>query len=228
MDLPSKVVWDALESNGVTKLHHANSVLTSCQFLRKKALLSRGTVQSLGRKQTGQYSDKLDREYSLWFDVFADSVDIHDRAGRANNYGPVLFVLDLAKLRKTYTGRVWVTKLNPTKWPGTAVEQRWFRSKKELERDFSFGTFDQMIVFRHCGGMLPIDKCLEEIILDDPSRTINGFDASSLAYGALTLAMSDSGIDVPIKKRKCNGSCACEKNYRTNKERTNKMFYAFG
>lgn len=228
MDFSSKVVWDVLESKGVEKLHHANSVLTSCQFLRRKALLSRGTVQSLNLSQTDQYSDDADKRYSLWFDVFTDSVDIHHRAGRANKYGPVLFVLDLAKLRKTYTGRIWVTKLNPTKWAGTTEEQRWFRSKKELAQNFTFGTFDQMIVFRHLGGVLPIDKCLEEIILDEPSRTLKGFDASSVAYGALSLAMSDSGLYVPIKMRKCGSGCTCESSYRTNKERTIEMFFPYG
>jgi len=33
-------------------------------------------------------------------------------------------------------------------------DDRWFRSVKEIVDDFNYGTFDQMIVFRHCGGEL--------------------------------------------------------------------------
>jgi hypothetical protein len=42
MDLPAKTVWDALSATGVEKLYHANSVVTSCQFIKQKALLARG------------------------------------------------------------------------------------------------------------------------------------------------------------------------------------------
>jgi hypothetical protein len=70
VDLPSKVVFDVLESNNVTKLHHANSVVTSCQFIKQRALLSRGTVETMKLNQTDQYSDEDDKRYSLWFDVF--------------------------------------------------------------------------------------------------------------------------------------------------------------
>src|SRR6266850_1062076 len=99
MDLPSKKVIETLEEKGLTEIHHANSVLTSTQFLRHRGLLSRGTIKRRGLFQTPQNSDEIDQKYSLWFDVFADSVDIHDRAQTANFYGPVLFVLGLKKLK---------------------------------------------------------------------------------------------------------------------------------
>jgi hypothetical protein len=227
MDLASKQVWDVLEDRGVTHLHHANSVLTSCQFLRKKALLSRGTVWDLGLQQTTQYSDEIDRRYSVWYDVWADGVDIHDRASRINKYGPVLFVLSLEKLRTVGTGRIWVTKLNPTNWAGTNREDRWFQSKQDLQDNYVYGTFEQMVVFRHCGGVLPIDDCLEKIVLDEPNRDFEGFDLASTAYGALTLAMSDSGLQVPVEIRECAARCTCQAHYgdRRNLTRTMEMFY---
>lgn len=121
MDLPAKTVWDALSATGVEKLYHANSVVTSCQFIKQKALLARGAVERLKLSQTDQYSDDEDKRYSLWFDVFTDSVDIHSRASRLNKYGPVLFVLDLEKLRKVSTGRVWVYEAQPNKTQKTPV-----------------------------------------------------------------------------------------------------------
>ncbi len=215
MDLQSLRVHQALVAKGVENIHHANTVLTACQFLRVKALLSRGTVESRGLKQTSQYSDKLDKRYSMWFDVFTDSVDIHARAGTENRYGPVLFVFDVSMIERAYTGRIWVTKLNPTKWRGRSKKERWFQSSDDLNDNFSYGTFDHMIVFRHCGGELPFRGFLREIILDNPEmETKEDVDLFSAAYGALRLAMTDSGLDVPIRKRECATGCQCKRNYR--------------
>lgn len=215
MDLPSLRLYEALVAKGVENMHHANTVLTACQFLRMKALLSRGTVESRGLKQTSQYSDRLDKRYSIWFDVFTDSVDIHARARMENRYGPVLFVFDISLIARAYTGRIWVTKLNPTKWKGRSQEERWFQSRDDLNDNFSYGTFDHMIVFRHCGGDVPFRGFLKEIVLDDPEmETEEEADLFSAAYGALRLAITDSGLDVPIRKRKCPNGCQCKRNYR--------------
>ena len=102
-----------LESKGVNELHHANSVATACQFIRSRSLMSRGTVERAGVFQTFQASDDIDKRYSIWFDVFMDSVDIHERARRANAYGPVLFVLDTRIIARAYTGRSMGYKNKP-------------------------------------------------------------------------------------------------------------------
>jgi len=136
MDIPSKKVYEVLENKGVSEIHHANSVITSCQFLRQGSLMSRGNIERKGLFQTVQKSDDLDKKYGIWFDVFVDSVDIHDRAKRANAYGPVMFVFDAKLIEKAYTGRVWVTKLNPTKWEGKSREERWFSSADDLDSNF--------------------------------------------------------------------------------------------
>jgi hypothetical protein len=177
MEILSKRVYEILKDKGVSSIHHANSVITSCQFLRNQALMSRGTIDRLDLFQTTQKSDKADRNYGIWFDIFADSVDIHKRASRANAYGPVLFELDIDIIEDAYTGRVWVTKVNPTKWSGKRKhEQRWFTSPTDLEDNFSYGTFDQMIVFRHCGGEYPIKNHLNKLILDDPELETVKYD----------------------------------------------------
>lgn len=218
MEMPSKRVYEILKDKGVSSLHHANSVITSCQFLRKGSLMSRGTVDRLGLFQTSQKSDRIDKNYGIWFDVFADSVDIHKRASRANAYGPVLFELDLAIIKNAYTGRVWVTKCNPTKWSRIINhEKRWFTSAQDLEENFSYGTFDQMIVFRHCGGELPIGDHLKKIILDDPRFETEKYeiDYFSMAYGALKLATTEGGIKTPIEKRECVAGCSCLDDYNS-------------
>ena len=226
MDILPKHVFKALKASGVRSIYHANSLITSCQFLRHGALLSRGSVERLGFKQTPQTSDELDKRHSVWFDVFVDSVDIHDRASQENFYGPVLFVMDTALIEKSYTGKIWVAKLNPTKWSGKTQKQCWFQSKEDLETNFEYGDFDHMVVFRHCGGELPFRSYLREIVIDDPKiRTEEGVDLFSMAYGAVQLAMSDRGADVPIRKRDCGAHCRCRKNYRANEAHTIQMFW---
>lgn len=225
MHIPSRHVFEALSEKGVDQLHHANSVATACQFLRSRALLSRGTVERLGITQTPQVSDDIDRRYSIWFDVFIDTVDIHHRASRANIYGPVLFVFDIGLIYKTGTGRLWVTKLNPTKWAGKSEKQRWFQDKDDLEENFVLGQFDQMVLARHIGGELPFKGHLKKVILDDPHHEDDeGIDTYSMAVGALRLAMQDSGLDIPIERRACRQNCACRRYWTENDDRTLKMF----
>ena len=105
MDIPSKRVYESLASKGVGEIHHANSVITACQFLRQGSLMSRGNIERKGLFQTAQKSDDLDKKYGIWFDVFVDSVDIHDRAKRANAYGPVMFVFDAKLIEKVTVNR---------------------------------------------------------------------------------------------------------------------------
>jgi hypothetical protein len=207
----------------ILPVYHANSVLTSSQFIRSKSLLSRGNTERLNLKQTDQNSDEIDKRYSVWFDVFVDSVDIHARASRANHYGPVLFVLDLGLIKRT-NGRIWVTKLNPTKWTGTQPSERWFQSKADLRENFVLGNFDHMIVFRHCGGALPFGNSLQEIVIDDPRLEVEGLDLYSVGIGALFLAMSDVSTSIPIRKRECVSQCRCRKTYKNSEAKTCELF----
>lgn len=226
MEIASKKVYEILSNKGVDKIYHANSVITSCQFLRKGSLLSRGTIERNKMFQTPQKTDTADKNYGIWFDLFVDSVDIHGRANRANAYGPVLFVLNSEIIKKAYTGKVWVTKLNPTKWSGKNHEKRWFTSEKDLEDNFVYGRFDQIIVFRHCGGELPISDYLEEIVLDDPGLPITpGFaDFFSMAYGAVKLSITEGQMNVGVKKRSCSAGCTCRAEYQGDLARAKQMF----
>lgn len=226
MELSAKRVFQILKKNGVNYLYHANSVLTSCQFLREKALLSRGSIESKALFQTSQKSDDLDKRFGVWFDIFTDSVDIHERTKSINFYGPVMFVFDIDSLMEIYNEKIWVTKTNPTKWAGLAHNEQWFISESELETDFVKGRFDQMIVFRNCDDGRFFSECLKEIILDDPllqSRN-NKIDCYSNAYGALKISMTLANIQKPIKRRKCKKGCTCVENYSENNEHLNNMY----
>ncbi|QRN93133.1 hypothetical protein JRI60_28440 [Archangium violaceum] len=226
MRISAKKVYEVLKREGVEHIHHANSVITSCQFLRNGALLSRGSIEQKGLYQTPQNSDKIDKDMGVWFDVFADSVDIHHRASRLNAYGPVLFLIDIELLKKAYTGGIWITKLNPTRWEGKKHEDKWFTSVKEFENNFKKGEFNQMLVFRHCGGELSFKKYLKEIKLDDPNQKSKHtkIDYYSMAFGALKISMTEGGIDVPIFRRTCVGKCSCINEYSSDMARTDQMY----
>ncbi|XZF15874.1 hypothetical protein ACTHGU_07035 [Chitinophagaceae bacterium MMS25-I14] len=223
--LRKKGVYDILLDKGVDELHHANSVASACLFIRSQSLLSRGTVERRGLKQTIQKSDTLDRRFSIWFDVFLDTVDIHYRAQRYNEYGPVTFVFDIELIRQNITGDIWVTKENPSYWAGSKNSARWFQDLDELDEGFVKGRFNQMIVFRHCGGELLFKNCLKKIILDNPNmRNDDNVYLYAMAYGALRSAMADTGLNIPIERRNCRSQCSCRDSYAAELERTNEMF----
>jgi hypothetical protein len=218
-----------LEEKGISNLYHANTVLTACQFLKAGALLSRGNLERRKYRQTPQSSDPIDKKYNIWFDVFTDFVDIHHRGGMLNIYGPVLFVIDTSILSKSSTGRVWITKKNPTKWSGLTDQKRWFQSIGEATDGMVYGDFDQMLVFRHCGGELPFEGFVTKIILDDPEFPLGGgIDVYSMAYGALLLAMEEGGQEVAIEKRRCRIGCSCKTSYRISKTKIMRMFSPTG
>ena len=230
MELNAKEVFEIFEEKGIESLNHANSVITSCQFLRYGALISRGIIERKKWRQTEQISDELDKEFSIWNDIFVDSVDIHDRANRANIYGPVLLKLDSKILKDQYVGNVWITKSNPIKWHETPYENRWFQSVDDLNENFAKGTFDQMIVFRHCGGELPITTYIKEITLDDPKINPKNqenieFDVYSLAFGALRSSLEEGGIsNVTINKRSCGSFCKCFEDYNNDLKKMARMY----
>jgi hypothetical protein len=65
MDLSSEDVYEVLSGKGIKNIYHANSVITACQFLRNRALLSRGVIERRRLYQTPQSSDSIDKPKSL-------------------------------------------------------------------------------------------------------------------------------------------------------------------
>lgn len=201
--------------------------MTSCAFLRNRCLMSHATIEKLGLFQTSRISDQASKIDGIWNDIFTDAADFHIHSQRANTYGPVLFELDIELVKNTFTGKVWVTKSNPAKWEKDVKhESRWFVSANDLESYFSYGAFDHMCAFRHCGGKLPLLNHLKRIILDDPKLKTDTYDIDyfSMAYGALKFAMSEGGTDAPIEKRKCEADCSCFAHYRKRGLDTEKLF----
>lgn len=61
MELNASELLTVLKSKGVTELYHANTVQTSCTFLRCGHVMGRGVVEERGLPQTSQQTDDLDK-----------------------------------------------------------------------------------------------------------------------------------------------------------------------
>ncbi len=207
-------VYVVLKKTGARHLYHANSVTTSYTFLKQGGLLSRGFVEDHYLKQTPQSSDEIDKKHGIWHRIFLDSVDIHDRAGERNRYGPVLFQFDLNILLKLIAGtEILVTKKNPVHWDdGDPDSKRWFRSKDELGKGIKFGDFGQMLVIETPSEKLDFPNSRMLIVLDDPLRKISsGEECFTHAHNRLTAAAGP--VEASIERRKCRRTCGCAKEY---------------
>ncbi|MBJ2241234.1 hypothetical protein [Pseudomonas sp. MF6768] len=214
--LPEEV-YDVAQKKGMLHFFHANSLATSISLLKLNSLASRKHVESSGLAQTVQYTDDIDKSLGVWNDVFLDTVDIHRRASRRNNYGPILFVFD-SKIILSASG-VRITKTNPSKWQiNTPIEQRYFTSIAELDTDWNAGNFDQMITLQTPNGAIPFDRNFLSVIIDDPATG----DAPSKDYIAAEEEVSKL-TNRTITRRQCTSWCKCKENYQSSWI-TSKMF----
>lgn len=223
MLLNGKEVHDVLVRKGVTYLHHANTVRTSCSFLKLKGLASRGCVEMMSLDQTPQLTDQIDKRYGIWNDVFTDGVDVHRRGGRkkgANHYGPVLFKLPLSVLRALPPGSsVMVTRKNPYNWhDGEPDSARYFENIAQLGADptdggYRHGDFGHHIVIRVPSGILPFSSAPISIELDEPGRTLNGVDVYTAASKKLSEAAANAGLALSITRHRCQVGCLCREHY---------------
>jgi len=212
-------VYSVLQRIRATHLHHANSVTTSSTFLEHGGLVSRGFVEDHKLAQTPQSSDEIDKKYGIWHCIFVDHVDIHARAGRKkgpNQYGPVLFVLDLDVLLGLPKGsEVFVTKNNPIYWKDNqSDDERCFESVEELAANISFGDFGKMLVIQTPSGKLVFPNRRVRIILDDPQRQISsGKNAYTFAEKRLNSAVAAGRVAASIERRECDYGCICVEKY---------------
>ena len=221
-------VYKILQAAGVATLHHANTVTTSCTFLQLGGLASRGYVADRHLPQTPQYSDDADRRLGIWYNVFADGVDIHARGSIRNNYGPVLFLLPASILLNLPHGtEVLVTRKNPVHWiTGELPSDRYFMSLQELTGGYIYGEFSQHVILRNQVGFLPFGNFPLRLVLDDPQRPlISGADAYANSAQRLQGAARAGNVTVQITKRSCSFGCKCLSGHRLSYDRTDLNFW---
>ncbi|MGM0862145.1 MAG: hypothetical protein ACQEWH_15925 [Bacillota bacterium] len=116
MELNRLELHSFLVQEGIKYLYHANTVQTACTFIEQGGLLSRGLVEDKYLIQTPQQSDKDDKAFNVWYDIFLDNHDLHASFNRQNKYGPVLFKISIDILKDKSIPPIWITKDNPIFW----------------------------------------------------------------------------------------------------------------
>jgi hypothetical protein len=217
--LQGREIYEVLKQIGVTHLHQANSVLTSCTYLQQGGIVSRGFAEDHGLQQSTQPTDELDKKYAIWHTIFVPHVDIHDRQGQTkapNLFGPVLFVLDLDVLLRLPAGsEVRVTKRSPAYWYDTEPDSaRWFQTAEEVAQNLSSNDLHKMLALQIPSGKLDFPKRQARIILDDPQRQLpSGANAFAHAESRLRKAATQGKVEVSIERRKCPMDCICPSKY---------------
>jgi len=217
--LEGRDIYEVLKHIGVTHLHQANSVITSCTYLQQGGIVSRGFAEDHGLQQSAQPSDEIDRKYGIWHTIFVPHVDIHDRQGQTkapNLFGPVLFVLDLDVLLRLPPGaEVRVTKRSPAYWYDNEPDSaRWFQNAEEVAQNLSPDDLHKMPAIQTPSGRLDFPNRRARIILDDPQRQVpSGVNAYTHAEARLREAAAHSKIEVSIERRKCQMGCVCASKY---------------
>lgn len=211
--MTNETIKKILTEKGITHLYHVNSVATACTFLENGGLLSRGAVEDRGLLQTPQVTDDKDKAVDVFYDIFFDSVDIHQRIRKLNYYGPIVFVFSIDLIDTLPQESIKITKDNPIRWTPNMTEcEKYFLSEDELRLRFTKGSFTQHLTVCHQTVPLSFDY-LEKIIIDNP-----GVDDTSYfenAHHHLQGLIEQYAAGIPLEIRQCSFDCGCQKQYRS-------------
>jgi len=173
IDLDSKEVFKILKTKGITHFHHANTVTTAKSYLEANALLSREYIEKNKLFQTGQSSDSKDKEFGIHNFIFLDAKDLADFFSRPNDYGPVLFKLDLKLLLSEDIPTVRISRENPFYWKDSnALNDQYYNNLDDFKNEYSTGNKlrdgKTMFMITTLDGSLSLEKYLQEITVDNP------------------------------------------------------------
>lgn len=209
--MKAKDVKEILVQSGVNYLYHVNTIATSLSYIKSGGLLSRQTADDMGLPQTPQSSDETDKEFGVYNDIFFDSVDIHQRASRANHYGPLMFVYSVDVLDTLEEYDICITKSNPMFWNrNMSYEDKYFTNSENLFFEFARGNFSQHITIRDISKPLPFEYLIE-IVIENPGEKYSEFLHQAIE------ALKNAGVKVPIVVRKCKDTCRCVTTYSGHK-----------
>lgn len=222
--MTNQTIKQILKEKGILRLYHANRVETTCTYLENGGLLSRGAVDDRGLCQTPQQSDETDQEVDVYYDIFLDSVDIHQRSRNLNKYGPITFVYFIDVIDALPEGAIRITKDNPIRWKaGMSEAEKYFLGEEELRAVFQKGNFAQHFTIRHQTEPLPFD-CLEKIIIDDPGvEDTTHFERACQHLQQLMAVHAPKSF---LEVRKCAPGCRCQETYRSYKPGA--IYHRFG
>ena len=214
--MKASVIKRLLLNKGITHLYHVNTVVTSLTYINNGGLLSRGDVVDLNLPQTPQSSDDTDKAFDIFYDIFFDSDDIHERAMRINYYGAVTFKYSVDVLDAFEDCDILITKDNPIRWEHSmSFDELYFTTETEICFGFSKGEFPKHITIKKPHRIVPF-HFLEEIIIDEPYDISN--EQYQIALSTLQNTLLEYGYsDIPLVTRECGSSCTCKDTYKNAK-----------
>jgi len=217
ISLPANNLKTELATRGFKHLFHANSVETSITFFRHGAIFSRKYCEDSKIPQSSQWSDKKDKEFDIYNDIFLNFHDLHRNFSSPNDYGPVLFCFNAIKtlnfIIDTCIG-LSLTKKQPHKWlKSDAPKDRWRSSISDL-----FPHPAMSAKARHINGWpdlvisaetLPLD--LVDAVVVDKHHTSNTFN--NQLQSIFQNCVDGHKLPIKIYQRKfCKLNCACKTN----------------
>lgn len=237
--LSSKELHGFLKENGVTHLHHANTLMTSVSLIKAGCLASRKYVEDRADlKQTDQVSDDKDKFHDVWDSVFVDGTDHHVIFKGRNLYGPVLFKMKLDLLLAQELDKVYIIRTNPYYWPVNQHipnEKKFYKSMDELKANYTFGKNRQdaqiMFTFRSPGENVDFDKYLDWIWYDDPKIKVpfrgaekEGRDLLKMVLEAALEKYGKQHYKLEQRPHTIPANCHCFNTYKSLKENDPKEF----
>ena len=209
----ASVIKELLLDRDVEYLYHVNTVVTSLTYINNGGLLSRGDVEDMGLLQTPQASDGLDKEFDVFYDVFFDSVDIHERAKHTNHYGAITFKFPINVLDEFDDCDILITKDNPIRWVSAKdYENNYFTNENDLYNCFSKGDFAQHITIKKPCRPISFDY-LNSIIIETPYDTEN--KTFNIAVKSIEDALTNKGYNPNLLVfRQCSSDCRCKDEYK--------------
>lgn len=209
-------IIELLSSKHVRYLYHANTVCTSLTFLSAGGLLSREAVETRALAQTPQQSDTSDRQFGIYDALFFDSDDNHERAGKRNPYGPVLFLYDPCVLSLFDDSQIRISRKNALYWKSSWSDAARYLKPDEYDALFRKGEFDQSIILFGQEEPLPLSY-VRKIIYDFPIQKGEAERLISDGWRRINAAAKQTGLEIPIVRRGHayqKKHCECMEQYR--------------
>lgn len=170
--LDGKALVEFLKERGFSTLCHVNTAATALTFLKNGGLLSRKYVEEHPTMcfQTSQDSDRLDRIFGIFNNIFFDAEDIWNHCGmRYCYYGPITFYYDVKILSKF--SNIYVSKENPVHWNSRCLSDNCFIGIDELKCSILNSNYSWPIanhIMLHDQGILNFGNDLKKILFWGP------------------------------------------------------------
>lgn len=213
MSIKVSEIKKILIQKNIHLLYHVNTVTTAITFLESGGLLSRGLVEDKNKRQTKQDSDAIDKKFGIYYDIFFDSVDIHERSHNLNYYGPITFVYSIDILDTLENADVRITKDNPIRWEEEYGDsEKYFTDLKELKVGYRKGEFQQHLTIHNIHEPVSFIPHLRKIIIDNPQISNNKYFED--AYKDIKEKLESKKLNIPLEDRKCPITCKCRVAYK--------------